>query len=148
MASGDVKVPIALQISCGFARVAIQEFLRVPKGTHVLALTRHSAATISAISSLATRHLQCQISILHMVSQYRKARLIQRKCRDAANYQYASTAALTFLSQNESMQGYQRKRLMQSFEQLPNGRPEKSHIPSKDKHTWDTDAIVRGSNVA
>ena len=78
----------------------------------------------------------------------RQSRLIQRKCRDVANYQYASTAALTFLSQNESMQGYQRKRLMQSFEQLPSGRPEKSHIPSKDKHTWDADAIVRGSNVA
>ena len=29
---------------------------------------------------------------------------IQRKCRDAANDQYASTAALTFLSQNESVQ--------------------------------------------
>ena len=42
----------------------------------------------------------------------RQAREIQRKCRDAANDQYASTAALTFLFQNESVQGYQRKRLM------------------------------------
>ena len=73
----------------------------------------------------------------------RQAREIQRKCRDAANDQYASTAALTFLFQNESVQGYQRKRLMQSFEQLLSGGPEKSHIPSKDKHTWDTDAIVK-----
>ena len=73
----------------------------------------------------------------------RQARQIQRKCCDAANDQYTSTAALTFLSQNESVQGYQRKRLMQSFEQLPSGRPEKSHIPSKDNHTQDTDAIVK-----
>ena len=43
---------------------------------HVLTLTSHSAATNSAISSLATHHLQCQISILHMVSQYHNIPLI------------------------------------------------------------------------
>ena len=32
---------------------------------------------------------------------------------------------------------------MQSFEQLPSGRQEKSHVPSKDNHTWDTDATVK-----
>ena len=32
---------------------------------------------------------------------------------------------------------------MQSFEQLPSGRKEKSHVPSKDNHTWDTDATVK-----
>jgi len=32
MASKDVKIPIALQTNCGFARVAILEFSHVSKG--------------------------------------------------------------------------------------------------------------------
>jgi len=74
----------------------------------------------------------------------RKAtREIQKKCRDSANQQYASTATLSYLSQNESMRSYQRKRLAQSFERLPERKRTKSHVVSQTKlTTYDTEAIL------
>jgi len=74
----------------------------------------------------------------------RKAtREIQKKCRDSANQQYASTATLSYLSQNESMRSYHWKRLAQSFEWLPKCKCTKSHVVSQTKlNTYDTEAIL------
>jgi len=64
-------------------------------------------------------------------SKKEAARQIQTKCRDSTNEQYASTAAIPFLSQNESLAGYQRKRLMQSFDRLPDSGPESHSLQSE-----------------
>ena len=46
--------------------------------------------------------------------QEKEVRAMQLKFRDSVNEQYASTAAITFLAENESVHGYQRKSLSQS----------------------------------
>ena len=43
----------------------------------------------------------------------KEVRAMQRKFRDSVNEQYASTATITFLAENESVCGNQRKRLSQ-----------------------------------
>lgn len=58
-------------------------------------------------------------------SKKEAARQIPRKCRDSTNEQYAFTATISFLSQNESLASYQQKRLKQSFDRLPDSGPEK-----------------------
>jgi len=40
---------------------------------------------------------------------------MQQKFRDSVNEQYASTATITFLAENESVRGSQPKRLSQSL---------------------------------
>ncbi len=70
-------------------------------------------------------------------------RKIQRKFRDSTNQQFASTAALSFLSSDDSMRKYQRKRLTQSFEHQPQLKRVKSHIPSASVSLWDSEAIVK-----
>ncbi len=68
---------------------------------------------------------------------------MQRKFRDSTNEQYASNAALSFLSRNESMRDYQRKRIAQSFEPQSATKRVRSHIPSANNRSWDTGAIVK-----
>ena len=68
----------------------------------------------------------------------KELRAMQRKFRDSVNEQYASTTrtAITFLAENESVRGYQRKCLSQSFELLLGGGRHRSDIPSRVNHTW------------
>ena len=63
------------------------------------------------------------------VVKKRKRRDMQRSVCSAINKTFAENAALSFLADNESFSGYQRKRLAQSFEQqVETPRPKKRHI--------------------
>jgi hypothetical protein len=53
----------------------------------------------------------------------------QQKLRDSINKSFSEGASLSFLAENESFAGYQRKRLLQCFEAKPFTRV-KSHVPS------------------
>lgn len=59
------------------------------------------------------------------------------------NQQYASTGVLSFLSRNESMRDYQRKRMAQSFEQSSVMKRIRSHVPSPNNRSCNTEAIVK-----
>ena len=61
-----------------------------------------------------------------------------RELRDHINVQFAQTAALSTLSEDESLKGYQRKRKAQSFETPSEPQKKKSHSPSVEHITWDT----------
>lgn len=54
------------------------------------------------------------------------------------NTQFAQTAALTTLAEDESLKGYQRKRKAQSFETPVEPKKKKSHSPSMENIAWDT----------
>lgn len=73
----------------------------------------------------------------------KETRNLQRKFRDSTNQQYAATAALSYLSQNESMQQYQRKRMAQSFEQSSATKRVRSHVPSQNNRSCNAEAIVK-----
>lgn len=70
-------------------------------------------------------------------------RNLQRKFRDSTNQEYASTAALSFLSSNESLRDYQCKCLAQSFELSSATKRSKSHVPSSSNRSCDTGSIVK-----
>ena len=67
---------------------------------------------------------------------------ILRRCRDHINQQFRENAALTLLSEDESLRSYQRKRLAQSFE-CATPPKKKSHSPNWENVAWDTQSVLR-----
>lgn len=65
----------------------------------------------------------------------------QRNFRDSVNKQFSKNAGLSFLAENESFSGYQRKRLSQSFELKQPGRI-RSHVPSDEILSRYSDAVL------
>ena len=62
----------------------------------------------------------------------KEQRKCQRKFRDAVNQQFCKNAGVSFLAENESFSGYQRKRLSQSFESKSKSASKtKRHVPSE-----------------
>ena len=85
-------------------------------------------------------------------------RTMQRSVCASINKQFAENAALTFLSENESFSGYQRKRLSQSFEHLDVSKPAKKHFSDSmiEKYrdiltekiaNWPTDKVINWSEI-
>ena len=85
------------------------------------------------------------------VEKQREKRKIQRSITSHVNTQLRDTAAMSFLSEKESMNSYQRKRLFQSFEKPDEPRAKRSHIPQSGTVDFDVEKllqeIVPGSSV-
>jgi hypothetical protein len=93
--------------------------------------------------------------------QKKARRRVQRTLRDAVNKQFATNAGMSFLAENESYSGYQRKRISQSFE-YTSSKPStsKRHVPSEAKlsqyrdivlqslHEWPQEVPVNWSELA
>ena len=57
-----------------------------------------------------------------------KFRKLQRKCVSSISDKFAKKAAISFLSENESLEQYKRKRMSQSFELVTEPKSKKRHI--------------------
>ena len=57
-----------------------------------------------------------------------KFRILQRKFVSSISDTFAKKAAISFLSENESLEQYKRKRMSQSFELVTEPKPKKRHI--------------------
>lgn len=68
----------------------------------------------------------------------KEKRVHLREIRYHINTQFAQTAALTTLAEDESLKVYQRKRKAQSFETPVEPKKKKSHSPSMENIAWDT----------
>ena len=73
----------------------------------------------------------------------KEKRKLQRSFRNHLNEQFRENAALSLLSEKESMGSYQRKRLLQSFEKKAEPCPKRSHIPSDENIHFDVSQICK-----
>ena len=76
----------------------------------------------------------------------KRLRDVYRKCRDQENQALQRAAAITVLTEDDSIRAYQRKRTRQYFEPTPpTKRPKsvKSHSPNFDNVTWDKDQLLQ-----
>ena len=73
----------------------------------------------------------------------KEKRKLQRSFRNHLNEQFRENAALSLLSEKESMGSYQRKRLLQSFEKRAEPCPKRSHIPSDENIHFDVSQICK-----
>ena len=71
----------------------------------------------------------------------RDKRKLQREFRDTVTQQFAMNAGISFLAENESFRGYQRKRLSQSFELNQPGKV-RSHVPCEANVSCYRDAVL------
>lgn len=75
------------------------------------------------------------------VEKKRDKRKLQRGFRDAVNKHFSNNAGVSFLSENESFRGYQRKRLSQSFELLQPGKV-RTHVPCEARLSCYRDVVL------
>jgi hypothetical protein len=73
-----------------------------------------------------------------------KLRTIYRQCRDKENEALKKSAAISVLTEDESMRSYERKRKRQYFEPTPPAKRSrsKSHSPNFNNVTWDKEKIL------
>ena len=75
----------------------------------------------------------------------KKLRTIYRQCRDKENEALKKSAAISVLTEDESMRSYERKRKCQYFEPTPPAKRSrsKSHSPNFGNVTWDKEKVLR-----
>ena len=91
----------------------------------------HNQFNLSFVDSVLVNCKEVPISKKTLKSEKKQ---ILRRCRDHINQQFRENAALTLLSEDESLRSYQRKRLAQSFECATPLRKNLTHLTGRMLH--------------
>ena len=77
----------------------------------------------------------------HPQKKRAKQKQIVKRYADEVNKKFAENAGITFLAEDESFRGFQRKRLAQSFDK-PTSKKLKSHSPNFENVDWDAQQVI------
>lgn len=93
----------------------------------------------SVLSNMVGKESKKKPTPLERKQQLRK---IYRKCRDQGNEALRRSAAISILTENQSLRRYDRKRKREYMERPAKRSKPKSHIPNFDKIEWDKEKVL------